>query len=401
MKLHDEGLAVWPNILIALSLGVTATQHATAADRRADLIENGVAAILPKDSAEQYELAFWESIKDSNHIGDYEAYLQAYPKGRFAALAKARIERLRAAAKPEPAPAPEPPVAKPPPEKTRPAPPPKAEPERKRPPPVAKEPPAPKEAPPVAAPAEPVPDKPPPKAASGEVRDCPTCPVLVSLPAGAFTMGANGGDPSERPAHRVSIGAPFAIGKYEVTVDQWNACAEGGGCPRLTSKSPGNTPVRDVSWEDAQAYVKWLSASTGKSYRLPSEAEWEYAARGGTSGRFWWGEQMRPGNANCKDCGDPWSEDGPAKVGSFAPNPYGLHDVNGSVWEWVADCWHNSYKGAPGDGRAWDTPGCRERVIRGGSWRDGASYMPSSTRFKYGASVRHSQNGFRVARDMK
>ncbi|WP_414691563.1 formylglycine-generating enzyme family protein [Noviherbaspirillum sp.] len=399
MKLHDEGLAVWPNILIALSLGVTAAHHAAAADRRMDLIENGVAAILPKDSAEQYELAFWESIKDSNHIGDYEAYLQAYPKGRFAALAKARIERLRAAAKPEPAP--EPPVAKPPPEKTRPAPPPKAEQERKRPPPVAKEPPAPKEEPPVAAPAEPVPDKPPPKAASGEVRDCPTCPVLVSLPSGAFTMGANSGDPTERPAHRVSIGTPFAIGKYEVTVDQWNACAEGGGCPRLTSKNPGNTPVRDVSWEDAQAYVKWLSASTGKSYRLPSEAEWEYAARGGTSGRFWWGEQMRPGNANCKDCGDPWSADGPAKVGSFAPNPYGLHDVNGSVWEWVADCWHNSYKGAPGDGRAWDAPGCRERVIRGGSWRDGASYMPSSTRFKYGASVRHSQNGFRVARDMK
>ena len=395
---------MWPNILIALSLGVTTAHDARAANPRTDLLENGIAAILPKDSAEQYELTFWESIKDSSHIGDYEAYLQAYPKGRFAALAKARIERLRAAAKTEvkpeaPAEA-ERPAARVPPEKTKPAPP-KAEPERKRPPPMAKEPPAPKEAPQQAAPAEPVPDKPPPKAAAGEVRDCPTCPVLVSLPAGSFIMGANSGDPSERPAHRTTIGAPFAIGKYEVTVEQWNACVEAGACPRLTSNTAANTPVRDVSWDDAQAYVKWLSSTTGKSYRLPSEAEWEYAARGGTSSRFWWGEQMRAGNANCKDCGEPWSADGPAKVGSFAANPYGLHDVNGSVWEWVADCWHNSYKGAPADGRPWDAPGCRERVIRGGSWRDGASYMPSSTRFKYGASVRHSQNGFRVARDMK
>nr|WP_234815022.1 formylglycine-generating enzyme family protein [Noviherbaspirillum denitrificans] len=372
-------------------MGVSAVGPAPASN----LLETGIAAILPKDSAEQVELTFWESIKDSDQVGDYEAYLQAYPKGRFASLAKARIERLRAAAKREAPPETERPAAKSAPEKTHP---PKAEPERKRTPPIAKEPPAPKEAP---AQAEPVPDKPPPKAATGEIRDCPTCPVLISLPAGSFTMGANSGDPSEKPAHRATISTPFAIGKYEVTVEQWNACAEGGGCPRLGGNYAGNTPVRDVSWDDAQQYVKWLSSTTGKSYRLPSEAEWEYAARGGTSSRFWWGEQMRPGNANCKDCGDPYSADGPAKVGSFAPNAYGLHDVNGSVWEWVADCWHNSYKGAPGDGKPWDMPGCRERVIRGGSWRDGASYMPASTRFKYGASVRHSQNGFRVARDLK
>jgi formylglycine-generating enzyme required for sulfatase activity len=369
-----------------------------------NFLENSIAAILPKDSAEQYELAFWESIKDSNQISDYEAYLQAYPKGRFAPLAKARIERLRAAAKPEAPPEQERPAAKAQPEKPRQPPPAKAEPERRRAPkeaPVAKEPPAPKEPPAAAVPAEPVQDKPTPKAAAGEVRDCPTCPILISLPAGAFTMGSNTGDPTEKPAHRISIGNAFAIGKYEVTVEQWNACTEASACPRLNSSNPGNTPVRDVSWDDAQQYVKWLSSTTGKPYRLPSEAEWEYAARGGTSTRFWWGEQMRPGNANCKDCGAPWSDDGPAKVGSFAANPYGLHDVNGSVWEWVADCWHTSYKGAPSDGRPWDTPGCRERVIRGGSWRDGSGYMPSSTRFKYGASVRHSQNGFRVARDLK
>jgi formylglycine-generating enzyme required for sulfatase activity len=147
--------------------------------------------------------------------------------------------------------------------------------------------------------------------------------------------------------------------------------------------------------------VKWLATVSGKPYRLPNEAEWEYAARGGSSTRYWYGEQMHPGNANCKECGSPWSADGPASVGSFAPNQFGLYDMNGSVWEWVADCWHGSYKGAPADGSVWDEPSCPVRVIRGGSWRDGASYMVSSTRFRYDASVRHSQNGFRVARDVK
>lgn len=357
-------------------------------------------AILPKDSAEQYELAFWDSIKDSNHAADYEAYLQAYPKGRFASLAKARIERLRAAA-----PKTEAPASKAP-ERTKPQPPPKAATERPKP--------APKEAPAASRP-EPaekeVPKKvesatPPATARSSgggvsEIRDCPTCPVLVSLPGGSYTMGTNGGDPSEKPAHRVSISTPFAIGKHEVTVEQWNACVDGGGCPRVGSGLPGTTPIRDISWDDVQQYLKWLSKSTGKSYRLPSEAEWEYAARAGTTSRFWWGEQMRPGHANCKDCGDPWSQDGPANVGSFAANAFGLYDVSGSVWEWTSDCWHPSFKGAPDNGKSWEAPNCRERVIRGGSWRDGVSYMPVTTRFKYSASVRYSQNGFRVARDVK
>jgi formylglycine-generating enzyme required for sulfatase activity len=110
---------------------------------------------------------------------------------------------------------------------------------------------------------------------------------------------------------------------------------------------------------------------------------------------------MRTGNANCKDCGEPSRPDAPTTVGSFAPNPYGLYDMNGSVWEWVSDCWHNSFKDAPADARAWDQPNCTVRVIRGGSWREGASYMVSSTRFKYDASVRNGQNGFRVVRSLK
>lgn len=357
------------------------------------------AGVLPKDSAEQYELAFWESIKDSTYASDYEAYLEAYPKGRFAALARARAQRLRAAAAKGATP---PPAA-------RPSPAPGAPPAAARPPPAA--------APPTARPAAPekppreparaapaAPAAPPPVRTAGlnEIKDCPACPVLVAVPPGTFTMGSNSADPSERPAHKVSIGQPFAIGKYEVTAEQWRACVDAGGCPPVAANAdaPGNLPARDLGWQDAQQYVKWLSKVSGKSYRLPTEAEWEYAARGGTATPYWWGEQMRTGTANCKECGEPWRQEGPADAGSFAPNPFGLHDMNGSVWEWVSDCWHNSFKGAPADGRSWDEANCRARVIRGGSWREGASYMLSSTRFRYDASVRHSQNGFRVVREL-
>lgn len=355
--------------------------------------------ILPKDSAEQYELAFWDSIKDSEHASDYEAYLKVYPNGRFAALARARIERLRAAApKTETPPkAPAAPKAETPAKPAPPSPAPRtpAAPERAAPtpPPAAAPTPAPAAAPQAAKPAGGPQLK--------EIKDCPACPALVELPRGEFTMGSNTDDPSERPAHRVSVARPFAIGKYEVTNEQWAACVAAAACAKLAGDDAAakNAPARDLSWDDARQYVQWLGKTTGKSYRLPTEAEWEFAVRGGTTTRYWWGAQMLPGKANCKGCGEPWRQDGPANVGSFAPNPYGLYDMNGSVWEWVADCWHSTYKGAPDDGRAWDEPNCRARVIRGGSWREGADYMLSSTRFKYDASVRHSQNGFRVARD--
>lgn len=358
-----------------------------------------LAGVLPKDSAEQYELTFWESIKDSTHASDYEAYLQEYPKGHFAALARSRLERLRAAA----------PKVEAAPEHAAPAPAPKAPQERMR--PVTKAPlerarpaPAAKAAQEPAPAAPPLAEKPPAMNATvSELKDCPACPVLIKLPGRtSFMMGSNSGDPSERPAHHVAIGAPFAIGKYAVSVEQWNACAEADACPRITTDAAAkNSPARDLSWDNAQQYVNWLSKVSGKPYRLPTEAEWEYAARGGSSTRYWWGEQMRSGTANCKDCGQPWRQDGPANIGSFAANPYGLYDMNGGVWEWVSDCWHSSYKDAPSDGRAWDQPNCNVRVIRGGSWRDGASYMTSTTRFKYDASVRDSQNGFRVVRDLK
>ncbi|HEY2021396.1 SUMF1/EgtB/PvdO family nonheme iron enzyme [Paraburkholderia sp.] len=372
--------------------------------------------ILPKDSTEQYEITFWNSIKDSNYPGDYEAYLKAYPNGRFATLAHARIDRLRATAASGPA------VGAPPVAPTvqsghvTPATPaasqvahpsaqtnaPSQVPARASPAPATPAP-APASGATAAAAAAPLAQKTvahPPSA--GEIRDCAACPIMIAVPAGSFAMGSNTDDPSEKPVHRVSIGTPFAIGKYPVTVEQWNACVAANACAKLTPESNSNksAPARDLSWDDAQQYVKWLATTTGKPYRLPTEAEWEYADRGGTTTAYWWGEKMRKGTANCKDCGDPWHKEGPESVGSFTPNPLGLHDMNGSVWEWTADCWHNSYQGAPTDGHAWDSPGCEMRVIRGGSWREGGNYMLSATRFKYSSGVRQSQDGFRVVKDL-
>ncbi|MFP3569554.1 SUMF1/EgtB/PvdO family nonheme iron enzyme [Paraburkholderia sp. SIMBA_030] len=362
------------------SFSVAAAQL-TAATRVEPVVALHSRGILPKDSSEQYEITFWNSIKDSNYPSDYEAYLKAYPNGRFAALAHARIDRLRAAA----------PASAAPPEHPRAA---------ATPTPVA---PAPaSSSAPITAPT--AAQKPAARPANAnESRDCATCPIMIPVPAGSFSMGSNTDDPSEKPVHHVTIGAPFAIGKYAVTVEQWNACANANACQKLTpeTNSVKNAPARDLSWDDAQQYVRWLSKVTGKTYRLPTEAEWEYADRGGTATQYWWGDQMRKGNANCKDCGEPWHKEGPESVGSFAPNPLGLYDMNGGVWEWVGDCWHNSYQNAPADGRAWDTPGCEMRVIRGGSWREGANYMLSATRFKYSAGVRQSQDGFRVVKELQ
>ncbi|WP_343668342.1 formylglycine-generating enzyme family protein [Paraburkholderia heleia] len=380
--------------------------------------------LMPKDTSQEYEITFWNSIKDSQYASDYEAYLKAYPNGRFAPLAQARLTRLRAeASKPAAAsatpatsatpalhPASTPAAAAPPP---APAPAPQA----KTPPAPAALPPtppaaqtkaAPASAPPAAAAAAPaaVAAKGNPaisKPGPHDIQDCPSCPVLVAVTPGNFTMGIDTDDASERPAHRVTISHSYALAKYAVTVAQWNACVAAGACPRLSSENNAspNAPVRDVSWDDAQQYVKWLSKVSGKPYRLPTEAEWEYAARAGTETRYWWGNDMRKGTANCKDCGPPWHVEAPDDVGSFPANAFGFYDMAGGVWEWVSDCWHNSYKNAPNDGHSWDEPNCQTRVIRGGSWRDGAGYMLAATRFKYDSSVRYEANGFRVARDMK
>jgi formylglycine-generating enzyme required for sulfatase activity len=391
------GLLLAPLSVAAALAGPVAPAHAAGYQ---------LAGVLPKNSAEQFELAFWNSVKDSKQVGDYEAYLKAYPNGRFAPLARARIAQLRAAT----------PAAGP--QQAQPAPKP-AEPKPTEPKPVASKPTeskpaAPKpaaEAAPAKAGSQTVPGKASQKAqappgsagAVAALKDCDNCPVMAAIYPKPFTMGSNSSDPSERPAHQVGLQTPFAIGKYEVTVDQWGQCVKAGVCPAVPSSAnaAGNLPMRDLSWDEAQLYLKWLGTISGKPYRLPTEAEWEYAARGGTASKYWWGDKMKGGNASCKGCGLPWQEDGPPPVGSFVANPFGLYDMNGSVWEWVADCWHPSFKGAPTDGSAWAEPSCQARVIRGGSWREDGSYMLSTTRFKYDASVRQSQNGFRVARTLK
>lgn len=406
-------------VAASTSAGVANAVIATAPAMPGHSITLHSRGILPKDSTEQYEITFWNSIKDSNYPADYEAYLKAYPNGRFVTLAHARIDRLRATAASNPA-ANAAPVAPP------------LTPTQQSGHIAPATPPAPQVAHPTA---QPQPSAPAQNAAratgvpataapgttaaaiaaplaqkavahppsAGEIRDCPACPIMIAVAPGSFVMGSNTDDPSEKPVHHVNIGEPFAIGKYPVTVEQWNVCVAANACQKLTAESNTNkaAPARDLSWDDAQQYVKWLSRTTGKSYRLPTEAEWEYADRGGTTTTYWWGEQMRKGTANCKDCGDPWHKEGPESVGSFTPNPLGLHDMNGGVWEWTADCWHNSYQGAPADGRAWDSPGCDMRVIRGGSWREGGNYMLSATRFKYSSGVRQSQDGFRVVKDLR
>jgi formylglycine-generating enzyme required for sulfatase activity len=235
------------------------------------------------------------------------------------------------------------------------------------------------------------------------IRDCPACPEMLVLPAGTFTMGEKRGDRSERPVHKVSIKRPFAIGKYEVTIGQWNECVKDGACSYKAAKGgpTENFPVRDISWNDAQEYVRWLSQKTKQEYRLPSEAEWEYSARANRQTRFWWGDTVGTGNANCKDCGGKWDHSAPAEVDAYPPNPFGVYGANGGVWEWVNDCWHKSYDGAPKDGSSWDKPDCRENVIRGGSWRNDASYVHSASRFKYDTNVRYLLNGFRVAKTLR
>jgi formylglycine-generating enzyme required for sulfatase activity len=158
--------------------------------------------------------------------------------------------------------------------------------------------------------------------------------------------------------------------------------------------------VMNVSWNDTQTYLRWLSEKTGRRYRLPSEAEWEYAARAGSRTAYWWGNGLGKANANCAGCGSEFDRRETAPVGSFAANALGLYDMLGNVAEWVEDCWNSTYKGAPSDGSAWTRDRCPEHVLRGGSFNNDPRYIRAAARFKYDADVRFSANGFRVARDL-
>ena len=240
-----------------------------------------------------------------------------------------------------------------------------------------------------------------PSAPVAGFRDCPVCPELVVAPAGTFLMGApeieTWSDDNERPQHRVTLSGALAVGRYEVTFDEWDACVAAGGCawtPGDEGWGRGRRPVINVSWEDAQAYLRWLSSETGHDYRLPSEAEWEYVARAGTTTPYHSGEALSCEQANYLACG----HGGTVPVGQYAPNAFGLHDAHGNASEWVQDCWNENYAGAPSDGSAWMSGHCSGRVLRGSSWYFKLRHLRSANRGATTVAKRSSKVGFRVAR---
>jgi formylglycine-generating enzyme required for sulfatase activity len=288
-----------------------------------------------------------------------------------------------------------------------------------------------------------------PRTPGSTFRDCPDCPEMVVIPPGGFLMGS---DPDEmsrdlktmsfldewlahrdlaetRPQHSVAIGRTFAMGRYPVTRGEFAAFVRetkystGQGCTLYINHSypyrshagwdaPGfrqtdRDPVVCVNWQDAQAYITWLNnmvrrvgshSSGGGPYRLPSDAELEYAARAGQQTARWWGDSIGSNNADCNGCGSIWDNNQTAPVDSFRANQFGLSDVLGNVWQWTQDCWNTSYAGAPTDGTAWLTGSCSSRVMRGGSWASAPWVLRSADRSRSQISKRFNDLGFRVAR---
>src|SRR5215469_9623458 len=219
-------------------------------------------------------------------------------------------------------------------------------------------------------------------------------PEMISLPGGRFAMGSND-DVSEGPIHQVFV-KPVAISKFPIMVREWSQCVAAKACTDLATGSE-EVPITNVSWTDAKQFVAWLAHMTHKAYRLPSEAEWEYAARGGTRTKYWWGDRVRSGMVNCRNCGDATGSGQLTNAGSFQPNQFGLYDMGGTVDQWVEDCWHVNYKGAPLDGSPWLDSDCGSHVIRSGSWRNDSTYVRPANRDHYDTAVRYPTHGFRVA----
>jgi formylglycine-generating enzyme required for sulfatase activity len=317
------------------------------------------------------EVLFWQSILTSTSRADFEAYLAQYPNGRFVPLARTRLAALEPAASPSPAQAT------------------------------------------------------PPACDAGLVtsvgnagvaaaaaerclhakdifKDCSNCPEMVVIPAGSFIMGSPATEKdrgsNEGPQHKVTFHQVFAVGKFAVTFDEWNTCVSDGGCdgymPSDSYWGHARRPVVNVSWNDAQSYLTWLSRKTGKPYRLLTEAEREYVTRASSTTPYWWGTAITVSQAN-------YGAGKTAPVDDFDANPFGLYNVHGNVWEWVADCYHNSYDGAPTDGSAWTTGECtKERVLRGGSWSGVPGDLRSARRFRNFPLDRLYDAGFRVARTL-
>lgn len=256
-------------------------------------------------------------------------------------------------------------------------------------------------------------------------RDCLRCPELVVIPPGQLLMGSPPGEierqEDEGPVHAVAIPQSLAVGRFEVTFEEWGACVAERSCPAVEeapgpASTRGRRPVVNVNHDQALAYTEWLSERAGHRYRLLSEAEWEYAARGGSEAALSrpWGHSTTRAcqfanvldqtyrnaesdrGASFFDCEDGFAHAAP--VGSFKPNGFGLYDMLGNVWEWVADCYHDSYKGAPADGSAWVDPPCKRRVNRGGCWFDRPAFVRTANRSANPATFRDQLLGFRVVR---
>jgi formylglycine-generating enzyme required for sulfatase activity len=307
-----------------------------------------------------FELTFWQSIQNSQNLADFEAYLRRFPQGTYADLARNRIAVLRP---PVPAPAPQ----------RQPQPQPSGS-------------------------GYPV-------AVGQSFRDCSDCPEMMVIPAGSFMMGspANevGRETDEGPQRQMTLRAPLAVGKFEVTFAEWDACVAAGGCshrPDDRGWRRGNRPVINVSWDDAQQYVRWLSQRTGRTYRLLTEVEWEYAARAGTVTSYALGETFGPSQANY--WGNLWERVGRTQpVGSYPANKFGLHEMYGNVWEWVQDCYVARYPQGPGDASVPVTTGdCSHRVVRGGGWASLSIALRAAHRFRNAPGFRDYDGGFRVAR---
>lgn len=238
--------------------------------------------------------------------------------------------------------------------------------------------------------------------------ECTRCPTMIVVPAGKLPKGRSAEEKERQkaaePSRDITIASNFAVGKFEVTFQEWKACIDARGCQRSPDDQGwggSNRPVINVSWDDAQQYVTWLSARTGKTYRLLTEAEWEYAARAGSETAFSWGDDIGTGNASCWGCGGEW--DGQkinrtAPVGTFAANAFGLYDMHGNVGEWVQDCANNN--GAPMNAAGKNENNCDVRVVRGGSWNSIPDYLRSVSRTGVAADIRNTTRGFRVARTL-
>ena len=242
----------------------------------------------------------------------------------------------------------------------------------------------------------------PAPAAPQVFKDCDVCPEMVVLPKGAFIMGSDL-LPAEQPKHPVFIKKPFAMSRFEITFDNWEACLIEKGCthnPHDHNWGRGRQPIMNIDFHMAEGYAKWLSQKTGHTYRLPTEAEWEYGARAGSTTAYWFGDNPDDGMINCRQCTGAVPGHRNAPVGQYKPNPFGLYDMHGNAYEWVSDCWIPHYKGAPRDGSARTEGDCAIRVIRGGSWYYFSRQSRSSSRAKNPAAVKSYWLSFRVVREL-